>query len=206
MKYVVSIVEDSPSYQQALKRIIEESEEFVLGPVYGSAEEALRMQHQPPDIAVVDIQLPGMNGIELIRTLKPMLSSTQFLICSIHNDDEKIVQALQNGAVGYILKDSSVGKIRESLLEITRGGAPMSLYIARRVISYFQKPKVACESALLSDREREVLHLLSKGLQYKEIASHLHISYETVKKHLKNIYHKLHVQNKVEALNKFKNM
>ena len=183
---------------------MEESEEFLLAGVYDSGEGGLQMQAQPPDIAIVDIQLPGINGIEMIRRLKPAISDTQFLVCSICDDDEKIVQALQNGATGYILKDSTVGKIRESLLEITRGGAPMSLYIARKVISYFQKPPVNHEAALLSEREKEVLVLLSKGLQYKEIASNLGITYETVKKHLKNIYHKLHVQNKIEAINKFK--
>lgn len=112
--------------------------------------------------------------------------------------------ALENGATGYILKESKADEIIAAIHEIIMGGAPMSPYVAKRVISFFQKPKLKEAQALLSDREREVLHLLSKGLQYKEIAERLFISHETVKKHLKHIYQKLHVQNKIEALNKLR--
>jgi DNA-binding NarL/FixJ family response regulator len=124
----------------------------------------------------------------------------------MHDDDDHIVKALENGAAGYILKDSSVSQIHSALVELVKGGAPMSPYIASRVISFFKKPKISQESALLSKREYEVLELVAQGLQYKEIADRLHLSTETVKKHMRNIYQKLHVQNKVEAVNKFRLM
>jgi len=204
MKPAISIVEDSIHFQMALKKIIEESEDFLLANVYGSAEAAMDMINNPPDIAVVDIQLPGMSGIELIKEIKKQTPNTQYLVCSIYDDDDKIVTALENGASGYILKESTSAQIKDALLEVMKGGAPMSPYVAKRVISFFQKPKLKETEALLSDREREVLQLLAKGLLYKEIADKLLISHETVKKHLKHIYQKLHVQNKVEALNKLR--
>lgn len=204
MKYVVSIIEDNIPFQEALQLLVSGCEEFSLGGVYGSAEAAMDLLQHPADIAIVDIQLPGKTGIDLIRQLRQQQCPTQFLVCSMHEEDDKIVSALENGATGYILKDGSANDIRQALLDVIKGGAPMSPYVAKRVVSFFQKPKLSDAGALLSDREQEVLQLLAKGLQYKEIASQLYISTETVKKHLKNIYQKLHVQNKVEALNKFR--
>jgi two-component system, NarL family, response regulator LiaR len=205
MKRVVAIVEDNVLFQQALINVINNSDAFVLGQVYGSAEAAIAMLKNPPDIAIVDINLPGKSGIGLIAQLGGD-DVIQCLVCSMHDDDDHIVQALENGAAGYILKDSSVSQIHNALVELVKGGAPMSPYIASRVISFFKKPKISEESALLSKREREVLELVAQGLQYKEIADRLHLSTETVKKHMRNIYQKLHVQNKVEAINKFRSM
>lgn len=206
MNKIVSVVEDNVLFQQALVEVISNSTAFSLGKVYGSAEAALDMKRNPPDIAIIDINLPGKSGIELITQLQAINSPTQCLVCSMHDDDEHIVRALESGAVGYILKDANVQQISNALDELVRGGAPMSPYIASRVISFFRKPKIKDESALLSGREREVLQLLAQGLQYKEIAEHLFLSMETVKKHMKNIYQKLHVQNKVEAINKFRRL
>ena len=205
MKTVVAIVEDNPSFRQAITTLIQESDEFLLGGVYPSGERALRMQEHPPDVALVDIQLPGISGIDLIKRLHLLQPGIQFLVCSMHDDDDKIIKALESGASGYLLKDSTAEQIRDAIIELRNGGAPMSPYIARRVIQSFQKPAVAPQG-VLSDREREVVHLLAQGLQYKEIADGLHISYETVKKHLRNVYGKLHVQNKVEAINKFRSL
>jgi two-component system, NarL family, response regulator LiaR len=205
MNRVVAIIEDNVLFQQALINVINNSDSFVLGPVYSSAEAALAMLKNPPDIAIVDINLPGKSGIELIAQLEAN-SDIQCLVCSMHDDDDHIVKALENGAAGYILKDSSVSQIHSALVELVKGGAPMSPYIASRVISFFKKPKISQESALLSKREYEVLELVAQGLQYKEIADRLHLSTETVKKHMRNIYQKLHVQNKVEAVNKFRLM
>ncbi|RYY59733.1 MAG: response regulator transcription factor, partial [Chitinophagaceae bacterium] len=125
-------------------------------------------------------------------------------VCSIHDDDDKIMQALESGAEGYILKDSSASQIRAALEEMLHGGAPMSPYIARRVISFFRKPADLPPAAVLTIREQEVLNLLAAGLQYKQIADRLFLSVETVKTHLRNIYAKLHVQNKMEAVNKWR--
>lgn len=205
MHKTVSIVEDNALFQQALVDVIRSDRAFVLDEVYGSAEAAMDMLKSPPDIAIVDINLPGKSGIELIARLQAS-TAIQCLVCSMHDDDDHIMRALESGAVGYILKDSTVDQISSALHELVKGGAPMSPYIASRVISFFRKPKVREEGALLSGREREVLQLLAQGLQYKEIADQLFLSTETVKKHMKNIYHKLHVQNKVEAINKFRFM
>ncbi len=205
MSKVVAIVEDNELFQQALINVIKNSDAFFLGPVYSSAEAAIDMLNNPPDIAIVDINLPGKSGIDLIRQLG-LSSSIQCLVCSMHDDDEHIMRALENGAVGYILKDACVSDIHNALLELLKGGAPMSPYIASRVISFFKKPKISEESALLSKREREVLQLVAEGLQNKEVAERLFLSTETVKKHMRNIYQKLHVQNKIEAVNKFRSM
>ena len=199
----VSIVEDNTLYQQALVNVISSHEAFHLHSVYGSAEAAMDMLQNPPDIAIVDINLPGKSGTELIAALQRH-TNIQCLVCSMHDDDEHIVQALENGAVGYILKDASVQQISNALDELVKGGAPMSPYIASRVISFFRKPRVRTENALLSTREKEVLELVAEGLQYKEVAERLFLSTETVKKHMKNIYQKLHVQNKMEAVNKLR--
>ena len=140
-----------------------------------------------------------------IVRLKDKISQTQFLVCSIHDDDDTIFEALKCGASGYILKDPvTAAEIIKAVRDLYNGGSPMSPYIARKVISTFQQPLIHDAHSLLSHREKEVLEHLSKGLLYKEIAQQLGVGTETVKKHLKNIYQKLHVQNKIEALNKFK--
>jgi DNA-binding NarL/FixJ family response regulator len=205
MKITVSVVEDNVLYQQALVDVISSNDSFQLHSVYSSAEDAMTLLDNPPEIAIIDINLPGKSGIELIATLREQ-TRTQCLVCSMYEDDEHIVQALEKGAVGYLLKDASVKDISNALDELVKGGAPMSPYIATRVISFFRKPKVKSEGSLLSTREKEVLQLVAEGLQYKEVAERLFLSTETIKKHMKNIYHKLHVQNKVEAVNKFRYM
>lgn len=206
MKQIVSIVEDSLPFQAALVDIINRSDCFALGKVYGSAEAAVQMLKQTPDIAIVDIQLPGKDGIELIAQLHAARAGIKCLVCSLHDDDERIFRALESGAVGYILKESSVQQISDALHELLIGGAPMSPYIARRVIAHFKKPMKVAIDTILTDREIEVLQLLSKGHPYKVIADELFISVETVKKHLRNVYLKLQVTNKVEAINKYQEL
>lgn len=202
----VSIVEDNDQFRGALETIIKNQPEFNLVGSYASAEKALsEIVNKPPDIVISDISLPGMRGTELIVRLKEKIPNSQFMVCSIHDDDDTIFEALKCGASGYILKDPvTAGEITKAIHDLYNGGSPMSPFIARKVISSFQKPLVSNESSVLSVREKEVLELLSKGLLYKEIAERLGVTHETVKKHLKNIYQKLHVQNKIEALNKFR--
>jgi NarL family two-component system response regulator LiaR len=204
MSPLISIVEDSVTFQQALAQVVSESGQFRLGTIYRSAEEAIALLIEKPDIVIVDIQLPGKSGIELIGEIKSQNRDIRFLVCSIHDDDDKIMQALEHGAEGYILKDSSALQIRTALQEMMQGGAPMSPYIARRVISFFRKPGSPSVEAPLTTREEEVLNLLATGLQYKQIAEQLHVSLETVKTHLRNIYAKLHVQNKAAAVRKWR--
>jgi two-component system, NarL family, response regulator LiaR len=200
----VSVVEDNPQYQDALVQCIRENEGFHLVASYASAEKAIAdLPQKPPDIVIVDIQLPGLSGLDMVRVLKGKLSSTEYLICTVQDDSETVFDALRAGASGYILKDATCSQILQAVTELTKGGAPMSPFIARKVIGSF-RTDINDKNDTLSEREREVLQLLSKGLLYKEIAEQLSISRETVKKHLKNVYQKLHVQNKIEALNKLR--
>lgn len=156
-------------------------------------------------IIIIDIKLPGMNGAKLVSHITEANKNVQCMICSMYDDDEFIFSALKNGALGYLLKDSSGDQILAALEGLKNGGSPMSPYIARRVIASFQQRQEKKISELLSDREQEVLEHLSQGLIYKEIGEKLFISHETVKQHIKHIYQKLHVQNKVEALNRLRN-
>lgn len=202
----VSIVEDNDQFRTALETIVDREKDLTLAGSYTSAEKALTgLPLSPPDVAIVDISLPGMRGTELIVRLKDKLSHTQFMVCTIHDDNDTIFEALKSGASGYIVKDPiTTEEILKAIHDLYNGGSPMSPFIARKVIGTFQKPTINDVNSLLSMREKEVLELVSQGLLYKEIAIRLTISTETVKKHLKNIYQKLHVQNKVEALNKFR--
>ncbi len=202
----IAIVEDNDQFRIGLEEIIKGQKEFALLGSYTSAEKAfIALPDNPTDIVICDISLPGMRGTELIVRLKDKMPQTQFMVCSIHDDNDTIFEALKCGASGYILKDPvTADEIIKAVRDLYNGGSPMSPFIARKVIGSFQKPVINEENSILSIREKEVLELLSKGLLYKEIADRLGVTHETVKKHLKNIYQKLHVQNKIEALNKFK--
>ena len=200
----VAIVEDNLHYRSALVALLQSSELFSLQGIYSSAEDALHeILTIQPDVAIVDIQLPGISGISLIKRLRHEMPRTQFLICTLHQDNERIFEALKAGASGYILKDATADEIRNAVRELYMGGAPMSPYIARKIISLFHQTTPDISSYGLSERELEVLKLMSDGLLYKEIATQLSISGNTVKNHLKSIYKKLHVQNKIEAINKY---
>ena len=202
----VAIVEDNDQFRKALETIIDQEKDMSLLGSYTSAERAvIALDQSPPDVAIVDISLPGMKGTELIVRLRDKLRQTLFMVCTIHDDNDTIFDALKCGAAGYILKDPiTAEEITKDISDLYNGGSPMSPFIARKVIGTFQKPMINDVNSLLSQREKEVLELVAQGLLYKEIALRLTISAETVKKHLKNIYQKLHVQNKVEALNKFR--
>lgn len=198
----VSIVEDDKNFREGLVQLINNSSQFKVLDSYASAEEALKHIGQfPPDIVMVDIKLPGKSGIDFISNLKSILPDTLCLVCSYYDDNEFVFNALKNGAVGYILKDARPDEILESLDELHKGGAPMSRYIAKKVVSVFQE-KTQHKLPELSDRENEILNLIATGMQLKEAADKLYISQLTVKCHLRNIYSKLHVTNKVAAINK----
>lgn len=204
----IIIVEDNPVFSKGLQQIIELIPGAELSQCYADAETAIsEMPAFEPDIAIVDIQLRGkLTGLDVIRQIKPLLPATEFLVCTVNDNSNIVFDALSLGASGYILKDSTVNEIASAIADISTGGAPMSPFIAKKVITSFRENKQP-ENVLLSaltTREREVLDLLAKGLLYKEIAGSLCIAHPTVKKHIRNIYEKLHVQNKVEALNKLR--
>lgn len=163
-----------------------------------------------PDVVLMDINLGSVeSGIDVVRVLKPRIPDTNFMMCTVYEESEKIFEALSAGASGYILKKTDPARMLEAIRELYEGGAPMSSQIARKVVAAFQKQsqnKLMGESEeldLLTNREKEILELLSRGLMYKEIASQTFLSPETVRKHVYHIYEKLHVTNRVAAVNKF---
>ncbi|MBL0182446.1 MAG: response regulator transcription factor [Chitinophagaceae bacterium] len=210
MNKSVAIVEDNSDIRLALEQIIEASGEYTLAGSCVSGEEALvKLPILNPKVVLMDISLGGISGIEVVRELKTTHPEILFMMCTIYDEDEKIFEALSAGASGYILKKTSPAKLLEGITELIEGGAPMSSQIARKVVAAFQnKPAVAASPAasaldVLSKRENEILEMLSTGLLYKEISDKLTISSETVRKHVYHIYEKLHVSNRIEAVNKY---
>ena len=199
----VAIVEDIVEIREGLRILIDNSLDFSCREVYASAEEALlALPASQPDVVLMDIHLPGINGIECIRQLKSECPSTQFIMSTIYEDDDNIFESLKAGASGYLLKKTEPVKILEAIKEVYNGGSPMSSQIARKVIASFQTKNGIEETDALTPKEKEILKALSKGLRYKEIAFEMHISIETVRSHVRHIYEKLHVQSRTEALNK----
>lgn len=209
MNKSVAIVEDNHDIRQALEQIIDSSEDYTLAGSCTTGEEALvRLPILNPKVVLMDIGLgEGINGIEVVKQLKGTNPDILFMMCTIYEDDEKIFEALSAGASGYILKKTSPSRLLEGIKELIEGGAPMSSQIARKVVSVFQNKTIATSVGtaldVLSKRENEILEMLSTGLLYKEISDKLTISSETVRKHVYHIYEKLHVSNRIEAVNKF---
>lgn len=205
----VAIVEDNHDIRQALEQIIESSGDFTLAGSCTTGEEALiKLPILNPRVVLMDIGLgDGMNGIEVVRELKVSNPEILFMMCTIYEEDEKIFEALRAGASGYILKKTQPAKLLEGITELIQGGAPMSSQIASKVVAAFQNKSVATPTGssldVLSKRENEILEMLSTGLLYKEISDKLTITTETVRKHVYHIYEKLHVSNRVEAVNKY---
>jgi DNA-binding NarL/FixJ family response regulator len=203
-KIRVSIVEDTDDIREALRVLINGSRGFECTHVYPDAETALQgMPGIEVDVVLMDINLPGINGIECMTHLKDRIPKAQFMMCTVYDDDDNIFSALESGAAGYMLKRTSPAQILEAIRDLHEGGSPMSSEIARRVVEAMQRKKKSSEHTdALTDREKEILDFLSRGFLYKEIATELFISKETVKKHIHNIYDKLQVQTRTEALNK----
>jgi DNA-binding NarL/FixJ family response regulator len=198
----VAIVEDRDDIRESLRTLIDEQEDFECRHAFPNAEEAIdKIPAIGADVVLMDINLPGINGIDCIKQLKQTCPSLQFMMMTVYEDDEKIFQSLEAGATGYLLKNTAPEKIFESVVELHQGGSPMSMQIARRVVQSFAKQSPSRQDGL-SVREHEILELLTKGLLYKEVAARINISTETVRRHCHNIYRKLQVQNRVEAINK----
>ena len=204
MSISISIVEDLVEVREGLSQFISLNSEFKVVGAFRTAEEAVaEIPRLKPNIVVMDINLPGMNGIECIRQLKEKTPGTQFMMFTVYENDEKVFEALKAGASGYLLKNTGLVQMISSLKELHEGGSPMSANIARKLVSVFhQEAKVKSQIESLRPRENEVLVLLSDGLLYKEIADQLSISIATVRQHIHKIYDKLHVENRTEALNK----
>jgi DNA-binding NarL/FixJ family response regulator len=206
MPITIAIVEDLDEVREGLKNFLALSPDFKVLDTYKTGEEAAAdIPRLQPDIVIMDINLPGMSGIDCVRATRKKTNRTQFMMFTVYENDEKVFEALKAGASGYLLKNTGLIHIVESLKELYEGGSPMSANIARKLVKNFQEQMqqdTAADISLLSVRENETLHLLSQGLLYKEIAEKLGISTSTVRQHIHRIYEKLHVQNRTEALNK----
>ena len=204
MPIKVSIVEDLIEVREGLAELVRSDKELLMLENFDNAESAIKkLPALEPDIVIMDINLPGMSGIECIKVIKEKCPGTQFMMFTVYETDEKVLQALQAGATSYLLKRTEPQRILESIKELNQGGSPMSSNIARKLVNIFFHEKTITKKEILSARENEVLQLLADGLLYKEIADRLHIGHGTVRQHIHNIYEKLHVQNRTEAVNRF---
>ena len=205
MSITVSIVEDNEQLRGTLARMISRAEGFRCLSQYGDAESALEgLPKEPPEVVLMDINLPGMNGVECVRRLKPLIPLIQIVMLTVYEDTENIFNALTAGAAGYLLKRTKSAELLEAIREVHRGGSPMTTHIARKVTQSFQRAGPSTQpTENLSEREQEVLDCLSQGLIYKEIAEKLGISYETVHTYIRRIYEKLQVRTRTEAVAKF---
>lgn len=204
----VAIIEDNRALGESLQKVVESIPDAICMGVWGSAEEGLKkIDAFRPSIVLMDINLPGMSGIEATALLKRHLPEIQVIIVTVHREHEKIFDALKAGACGYLIKRSRAADVRQAILDVHSGGAPMSAEIARRVVEAFHDNTPSAvneqEPVRLSQRETAVAQLIAEGLANKEIADRLGISTETVRGHLKNIYEKLHVRSRTEAAVKY---
>src|SRR4029079_6517694 len=191
----IAIVEDLEEVRDGIAKLIDLDPGFVVTDAFANAEEAiLQLPNNPPDIVIMDINLPGMNGIECIRRIKDKCVGTQFMMFTVYENDEKVFEALKAGATGYLLKKTSPSAIVEALKDLHAGGSPMSSNIARKLVTAYQEQESSSPLLVLSSRENEILALLAQGLLYKEIADKLNIVTGTVRQHIHKIYEKLHVQ------------
>ncbi len=202
-KKIICIVEDKPDLREAMNMMIQLTDSYILGGSYSNAEDAISdIPSIMPDAVLMDINLPGASGIQCVTALKSQFPDMLFLMCTAYEDDHKIFDSLKAGASGYILKTEGPQQIIHALDDMIAGGSPMSSNIARKVVASFTnlaKSNAIIES--LSDREKMVLDHLAKGLIGKEVADALDISWGTVRKHVQNIYKKLQVNTRVEAVN-----
>ena len=207
MSIAVSIVEDNSQVRSSLAKLIDSSPGFRCVSKHGSAEDALKeIPGQRPQVVLMDINLPGMNGVECARQLKPQLAGAQIIMLTVYQNTEHIFNALAAGATGYMLKQTPPAELLAAIKDVHAGGSPMSSHIARKIVqSFLPAAPVSAEAQSLSPREAEVLDLLAKGFLYKEIAEQMKVSYATVHTHIRHIYEKLHVRSRTEAVAKHLN-
>jgi DNA-binding NarL/FixJ family response regulator len=205
MSIAVSIVEDDPRVRASLARLVDSTPGFRCVSNHSSAEDALEgIPGFTPDVVLMDINLPGISGVECVRKLKPSLPRTQVIMLTVYQNTDHIFKALAAGATGYLLKQTPPTELLAAIRDVHAGGSPMSGHIARKIVQSFQEPASEAQTAAesLSPREAEVLDLLAKGFLYKEIADQMKISYATVHTHIRHVYEKLHVRSRTEAVAK----
>ena len=209
----VLLYEDNPQLREGLTMLIDGSDGFTVLASYKNCDNVTdEVKAWNPDVILMDIDMPGTNGIEGLKLIRSQNSTVKILMLTVFDDNKNVFDAIRNGANGYILKKSSPAKLLDAISELVDGGAPMSSQIAMKVVTAFKDLPVqeaiaptsqADDIAILSRREKEILEWLAQGKIYKEIGKELNISAETVRKHVYHIYEKLHVNNRVEAVNKF---
>ena len=198
MKNVV-VIEDNESLLISFKEIINTSEEFTVIGAFSNCEDALLYcKNENPDIILIDIKLPGINGIEGVKRFQYQNPKAKSMVISVYEDSDYIFDALSAGAIGYLTKNTSPEELINALKQVKNGGSPMSGNIARKVIAYFQMPK----QEELTMRENEVVKLLAKGKSYATIAEELSLSVNTIKTHTRNIYEKLHISKREELIDR----
>ncbi|MDZ4750681.1 MAG: response regulator transcription factor [Flavobacteriales bacterium] len=204
MTLKLAIVEDDSTMREAMESVARSFVEVSDVYVFPRAEDFLEIcKDLRADVVLMDIELPGMSGIECVGKMKALAPFTQVVMCTVFEQEDKIFDSICAGASGYIVKNSSPEKIREAIVDAQRGGSPMTTHIARKVVEAFRKSQSPNTSAeILTLREKQILEHLSKGLRYKEIASNLDLSPDTIRTHIRNIYEKLQVQSRMEAVNK----
>lgn len=205
----VCLVEDDPGLRSSLEDILASDPGLVCTGSFGSGEEALdRLPALRPHVVLMDINLPGMSGVECVARLASVLPDSQTIMLTVYDDTDVIFQSLAAGACGYLLKPVRRAQLLDAIHDVLRGGAPMSTSIARCVVQAFHKAPTAHpeneEIAQLSPREREILELLAQGLLLKEIADHFKVSHATVQTHIGRIYRKLHVHSRAQAVARLK--
>jgi len=203
-KIAVAIVEDDNILREALEDALSADDTIRSCGAFPDGESFLKeVERMLPDVVIMDLNLPGMNGIECTRLIKEKFPHAQVLVCTVQDDDESLCQAICAGATGYLLKDTRPAQVVEAVRNVYAGGSPMSPGVARRVLASFSTSrKEAKEFELLTERERQVLDQLASGYRYKEIAVRLQMSIDTVRTHVRNLYEKLHVSSRTDALNK----
>jgi DNA-binding NarL/FixJ family response regulator len=204
MAIAVSIVEDDAQTRKIFANWINGASGFRLAGDWGDAEKALEaLPARKPNVVLMDINLPGMSGVEAVKRLKPMLPETQFVMLTVYEDTDHIYNALTAGATGYVLKQTPRSELLGAVEEVHRGGSPMTSSIARKVVQCFRQTVSLDAQETLSPREQEVLDLLARGYLYKEIAERLNISVPTVNTYVRRMYEKLHVRSRAQAVAKY---
>jgi DNA-binding NarL/FixJ family response regulator len=205
MRIRVSIVEDNRGTRESLTELLTRAPALRFVSAHPTGEDALqKIPQDAPDVVLMDINLPQMNGIECVAQLKARIPKTQVLMLTTYEEGDLIFDSLRKGASGYLLKNMPPSELVQAIEQVHAGGAPMSMQVARKVVTHFQQIKQPrSEMEQLTKREHEILALLAKGFLYKEIADQLGISLSTVRAHLHTVYEKLHVQSRTEAVVKF---